>query len=449
MGKQLPKKWVSVSLKEITKNVKGKKPKIQSEVEFDGSVPYMDIKALEYNEIRQFADIESSKLFEEGDVAMVWDGARSGWVSKTNFGAIGSTLVAFKPIKINSNYLYYYLLEKYPFINSNARGVGIPHVDPTVLWSLDFPLPPLAEQNRIVAKLDVLFAQLETIKASMEKIPVLLKDFRQQVLTQAVTGKLTEEWRKGKELGEWKEVSITEITELNPKYSIEDETEVSFVPMANMNNGLFYKMILDTKKFREVKSGYKRFKNDDVLLAKITPCFENGKAGIASNLTNNFGCGSSEYYVFKCNSEILPYYLLMNFKRNEFLSEGAKNMSGSVGHKRVTKEFIENYTINLPSFNEQQEIVRRVESLFVKADTIEKQYKNLKEKIDTLPQALLHKAFKGELTEQLDSDGDARELLQQIQELKNTVIKTKKATTKKVKNYTENEGVLGMVAEGK
>ena len=75
---------------------------------------------------------------------------------------------------------------------------------------------------------------------------------------------------------------------------------------------------------------------------------------------------------------------------------------------------------------EQQEIVSRVESLFAKADAIEKQYETLKVKIDSLPQAILHKAFKGELTEQLDTDGDARELLKQIQELKEINIKSKK-----------------------
>jgi type I restriction enzyme S subunit len=85
--------------------------------------------------------------------------------------------------------------------------------------------------------------------------------------------------------------------------------------------------------------------------------------------------------------------------------------------------------------------------LFAKADAIEQQYKTLKASIDTLPQALLHKAFKGELSEQFDSDGDARELLKQIQELKKSAVKPKKATTKKVKNYHQEDGVLGMVAE--
>jgi type I restriction enzyme S subunit len=74
--------------------------------------------------------------------------------------------------------------------------------------------------------------------------------------------------------------------------------------------------------------------------------------------------------------------------------------------------------IGLPSLKEQQEIVSRVESLFAKADAIEKQYETLKSKIESLPQAILHKAFKGELTEQLDTDGDARELLREIEGLK-------------------------------
>ncbi len=76
------------------------------------------------------------------------------------------------------------------------------------MWNIDFPLPPLAEQERIVAKLDDLFERLDKIKASLDKIPVHLKNFRQQVLTQAVTGKLTEEWREGRDLGAWEEKKV-------------------------------------------------------------------------------------------------------------------------------------------------------------------------------------------------------------------------------------------------
>lgn len=119
---------------------------------------------------------------------------------------------------------------------------------------------------------------------------------------------------------------------------------------------------------------------------------------------------------------------------------------------KINQVVVMNTPINLPSDLEQEEIETRAESLFVKADAIEQQYKTLKAGIDTLPQALLHKAFKGELTDQLDSDGDAKELLEEIKALKDRtgkVIKSKvnKIANKKVKPYSETEEVLGMVAE--
>lgn len=463
MKKLLPKNWVEVSLKEVTNNRKGKKPNVQSEVEFEGSVPYMDIKALEYNKIRQYADIKSSKLFEEGDVAMVWDGARSGWVSKTNFGAIGSTLVAFNPILFNSNYLFYYLLEKYPFLNSNARGVGIPHVDPTVLWDLKFPLPPLLEQNRIVAKLDALFSQLETIKTSMANVPLLLKDFRQQVLTQAVTGKLTEQWRKGKKLKVWENVELNKVI---PKGGIFDgpfgsnlKTEdyidqgVRVVRLENIEHlgfiGNKETYVSDEKHQKLIRHNVVE---GDIIFSSFIS--ENIRACILPKLETKAIAKADCFCIRPDETIIDKKFLLYILVSNITYSQLTSHIHGAT-RPRINTTQLKTIRIPLVSLKEQEEIVRRVESLFAKADAIEQQYKSLKEKIDNLPQALLHKAFKGELTEQLDSDGDARELLQQIQELKGTTTKVGKSTklerlkefNRKIKSYRENDGVLGMVAE--
>lgn len=467
MGNKLPKRWVNVSLKDVTKNVKGKKPKIQSEIEFEGSIPYMDIKALEYNVIRQFADIESSKLFEEGDVAMVWDGARSGWVSKTNFGAIGSTLVAFKPIKLNSDYLFYYLLEKYPFINSNTRGVGIPHVDPTVLWALKFPLPPLSEQNRIVEKLDRLFAQLETIKTSMAKVPLLLKDFRQQVLKQAVTGKLTNKndiisvslsstITIGSLFEEaplnWKWVKLIDIAKLEsghtPRKSEEEYWINGNVPWISLQDiRAAHGKIINETKYMPNELGIK--KSSARLLPKGTVCF---CRDISVGYTTVMGKEMSTTQHFAnwiCGNSLNNMFLLYVFmSAKDFLIASGKGTTVGTIYMPALKEL----RILLPPLEEQLQIVRRVEKLFAKADAIEHQYKTLKAKIDTLPQAILHKAFKGELSEQLDTDGDARELLEEIKALKyatGKVLKSKttKKATKKVKSYPENDEVLGMVAE--
>ena len=445
MEKVLPKNWVYVSLQDVTRNIKGKKPKIQSELEFKGSIPYMDIKALEFNKIRQFADIESSKLFEEGDVAMVWDGARSGWVSKTNFGAIGSTLVAFKPIKINSNYLFYYLLEKYPYINSNARGVGIPHVDPTLLWSLKFPLPPLSEQNRIVEKLDRLFGQLEVIKISMEKIPFLLKNFRQQVLTQAVTGKLTEEWREGKELEGWKleklknicsRITVGFVGKTVDKYR---ETGIPFLRSQNIRAFRYDSknlMFIDSDFHTQIKKS--SISADDVAIVR------SGYPGTTCVIPKEIKIANcSDILVLTTKPEVLnPHFvaIFMNSQKGkEIVFEGKVGMAQQhFNTKKLQETFLP-----LPSISEQQEIVSRVESLFAKADAIEEKYKNLKTKIETLPQTILHKAFKGELSEQLETDGDARDLLDEIVALKNGG-KAKKAVAKK---YVQPDEVLRIVAE--
>ncbi len=428
MEKQLPKNWINVFLQDVTKNVKGKKPKIQSEVEFEGSVSYMDIKALEHNEIRQFADIESSKHFEEGDVAMVWDGARSGWVSKTNFGAIGSTLVAFKPILINSNYLFYYLLEKYPFINSNARGVGIPHVDPTVLWSLDFPLPPLAEQNRIVAKLDTLFAQLETIKTSMAKVPLLLKNFRQQVLTQAVTGKLTGVKTKVENLGGL----LSDVKYGTSKKSDYETEGIPIFRIPNINNGEISDedlkfSILDEKEEKQLK-----LKKGDILLIR-----SNGSVSIVGQSAiirdKHVGYSYAGYLIrLRCKEDLLPEYLNYSLKSNFLRLQIVEKARSTSGVNNINSQEIKDLEIMWCSPKEQQEIVSRVESLFAKADAIEKQYESLKAKIESLPQAILHKAFKGELTQQLESDGDARELLKEIEGLKAVSGKTLKSKKNKI-----------------
>jgi type I restriction enzyme S subunit len=506
MEKQLPKNWVEVSLKEVTNNRKGKKPNVQSEVEFEGSIPYMDIKALEHNIIRQYADIESSKLFEEGDIAMVWDGARSGWVSKTNMGAIGSTLVAFKPILFNSNYLYYYLLDKYPFINSNARGVGIPHVDPTVLWNLKFPLSPLVEQNRIVGKLDNMFNQLETIKSSMANIPLLLKDFRHQVLMQAVTGKLTEKWRNGRnledinsfkkkiddykhsiyesDLKKWKEKSLNKksnekiIKPSKPKNipKVEDwENEnnvkipndwlfVRFNDVTNKIGDIDHKMpkicpegipYLSTGNMKDINNlDFENAKkisivDYEVLSAKIKP--ERGDiifpryGTIGRNILIDFdkiflvsySCAIIKNFKELMSSKYIYFVSISQFTKFEISKHVVQTTQANIGIASIEK-----FLFPLCTLEEQNEIVKRVESLFAKADAIEQQYKSLKEKIDNLPQALLHKAFKGELTEQLDTDGDAKELLKAIADLKNIKVSKPKA-------YKVPKEKLRLVAEPK
>jgi type I restriction enzyme S subunit len=145
------------------------------------------------------------------------------------------------------------------------------------------------------------------------------------------------------------------------------------------------KIVIPTKErlLKEVSGSYTYFADNDVLLAKITPCFENGKLGIARNLKNGIGFGSSEYFVFRSNGELLPDYLYYFLSRDEFRQEASSLMSGAVGHKRVPKEYVENLQIPVPPLPEQRRIVKILDQVFeavakAKANA-EKNLKNARE----------------------------------------------------------------------
>jgi type I restriction enzyme S subunit len=121
---------------------------------------------------------------------------------------------------------------------------------------------------------------------------------------------------------------------------------------------------IQAKPLSAVVGGYTYFADGDVLLAKITPCFENGKLGIAEGLANGIGFGSSEYIVFRPDKTLSKEWLYYYLSRETFRVEGAARMSGAVGHKRVSKDFIESYPIPVPPLPEQQRIVGILDEAF-------------------------------------------------------------------------------------
>jgi type I restriction enzyme S subunit len=142
-------------------------------------------------------------------------------------------------------------------------------------------------------------------------------------------------------------------------------THVSFLPMEDMGIDVKYVQAKQTKPLSAVVGSYTYFADGDVLLAKITPCFENGKLGIADRLKNGIGFGSSEYLVFRPDRTVSKEWLYYYISRETFRVEGAARMSGTVGHKRISKEFIEDYPIPVPPLDEQKRIVGKLDGAFV------------------------------------------------------------------------------------
>lgn len=158
--------------------------------------------------------------------------------------------------------------------------------------------------------------------------------------------------------------------------------EVSFIPMDSLGtNGKIAKQQI--KNIDELRKGaYSYFRENDILLAKITPCMENGKCAIATDLKNGLGMGSSEFHVFRVDStQVLPAFLFGYLNRRKIRDAAQKNMTGASGHRRVPIEFYKNLEIKLPSMEEQKKICERV-------DVLEREMADLESSLPDLPNSI-------------------------------------------------------------
>jgi type I restriction enzyme M protein len=159
-------------------------------------------------------------------------------------------------------------------------------------------------------------------------------------------------------------IKLSEVCTVNPRKSqltAKPETRVSFVPMADLNERSISFQPNDEKQLSEVSASYTYFEDNDVLLAKVTPCFENGKAGVARGLLNGIGFGSSEFYVLRSNGQVLPEWIYFCVMHPLFREAAVQNMTGTGGLQRVPRDYVENFQIPLPPLEVQQEIVAEIE----------------------------------------------------------------------------------------
>jgi len=438
----LPKGWRSAVLRNIVSYKKGKKPKRLEKDLWQWAVPYIDIEAFEKGNIRRYADPDSSVLVNEGDVVVVWDGARCGHVGKVpKHGALGSTLMTIKPIMIDSDYLLRFLQLSYDTINSNPRGTGIPHVAPEIFWNLELPLAPLAEQKRIVAKVEELLARVNATREHLAKVKEILKRFRQSILAAACSGRLTEDWRKknpnvesasellqrikkGREKAK-KKYLLSQNDLEDVSFDIPDSwsfcffediapdrpnaikagpfgsslTKSFYVPYGykiygqeqvirgDVNYGDYY---IDEKKFLELKSC--AVKAGDLLISLV------GTIGKVLIIPDKYQKGIINPRLVKISlfteidrgyiSKYLNSVLAMNI-----LKKDAHGGTMEILNLKMLKKLM----IPLPPIREQQEIVRLVEKLFKLADTTENRLAGASDRAEKLIHAILAKAFRGEL----------------------------------------------------
>ena len=201
----------------------------------------------------------------------------------------------------------------------------------------------------------------------------------------------------------WKFVTILDACEVNPPKPSKDflpaDAPVTFVPMPAVDADLGAITNPQIKPYLEVRNGFTSFRDGDVIMAKITPCMENGKAAIIHGMKNGIGFGSTEFHVMRSRGKILPEYLYYYIRQESFRNEAESHFTGSVGQKRVPGDFIKQSVIPLPPLAEQLRIIARVEALLIHINVARNQLSRVPLLMKKFREAVLAAACSGRLTD--------------------------------------------------
>ena len=327
-----------------------------------------------------------------------------------------------------NEFLFYYLMspdfDSYANNTDNAKGVAYPAINDNKLYHALIPVPPKTEQERIVEKIKKVLPYIDKYGATYLKAESLNNDFsnrlKKSILQEAVQGKLvpqnpadepasvlleriraekerlTQEKKIKRDKHEsviyrrdnshyekldgiehciddeipfeipdsWAWIRMGALFAINPRNNISDDTIVGFIPMPLLKDGFNNNHTYEKREWKNIKSNYTHFANNDIIIAKITPCFQNRKSAVIHNLPARYGAGTTELHVLRDYTKILymPYFLMI-CKTHAFIQDGMKNFSGTAGQQRVGKDFISHYLVPVPPVNEQRSIVQKVNSI--------------------------------------------------------------------------------------
>ena len=211
----------------------------------------------------------------------------------------------------------------------------------------------------------------------------------------------------------WAVASVQEVFQINPKNISNENADAGFVPMASITDGFSDCFTHEIRPWKTIKNGFTHFADNDVAVAKISPCLENRKSFVVKKLPNGIGAGTTELFVFR-SSQIIPEYTLLFFKSDYFISSCVGTFNGVVGQQRASRNVIEVLVFPIPPKSEQYRIVQKVRTLFDVIDVIDNGKGALEESLARCKAKILELAIHGKLVPQDSSDEPAIELLRRI-----------------------------------
>lgn len=436
----IPKGWCLPNFDDVVLNVNGARKPVSLKIRegIKGEYPYYGATG-QIDSLNDFThEGEHILIGEDGanllskskDLAFIVSG--QFWV---NNHAHAVKCMAGMPAKFIASYINSLDLSNW------VSGSAQPKLTKGNLAKIPTVLPPLAEQKVIADKLDTLLTQVETTKARLERIPEILKTFRQSVLAAAVSGKLN--------AGDYQQAPVYKAlgdvgveVKTGPFGSALHKSEYisGGIPVINpmhISNGTIVasqQMTIPKAKYDELEAWH--LKIGDVVVGRRG---EMGRAAVV-NYKGEMLCGTGSM-ILRTPKNSLPKYLEIILRSPLAVEYFTSNSVGST-MVNLNQKIIKSLQVHFPSQEEQTEIVRRVEKLFAYADKVEAQVKTAQARVNQLTQSILAKAFRGELTanwraanpELISGENSAEALLVIIKNERAKLSQTKKGRGKSVEN---------------
>ena len=410
---EIPDSWEWVTLGEICSFLsRGKSPKYSEERKYpvfaqkcnlyDGDISLEKARFLDPNTLSRWSD--EYKL-RDGDVL----------INSTGTGTVGRTRLFHSDVlgvypfvvpdshvsvvrtldEIDSKFVLAFLSSDYgqTYMEDNLAGsTNQKELYIGIVENMQFPLPPKEEQNRISSEIEKWATQINVLDVDKGELQGTIDFVKSKILNLAIHGKLVPQDSNDEPAldllkrinpsfvpcdnahyenvpSNWTVCMVKDVFRINPKTKASDNIDAGFVPMSNIQDSFKNSISFEPRTWGSIKKGYTHFEDGDIVVAKISPCLENRKSAVIDGLPNGIGAGTTELNVFR-SDYVHPLYGLFFFKSDYFISQCIGTFNGVVGQQRVSTKTIEDIALPVPPRSEQEQIINKVNELFLVLDNI-------------------------------------------------------------------------------
>ena len=381
----------------------------------NGEHPYLEAKFL--RGLKKPKIVSAGKFINKSSKVILVDGENSGEVFDIFVdGYMGSTfrLLCFSEI-VYEQYCRYFIITNKEIYSKSKKGSAIPHLNKELFFNMPFPLPPLTEQQRIVERIESLFAKLDEAKEKLQNVLDGFETRKAAILHKAFTGELTANWRKqhGVSMDSWEEKKLGDVADTQYGYTESASSEAigpKFLRITDIQNGIVNWDKVPYCRISEEELEKYKLSIEDIVIART-----GATTGKSYLIKDNILSVFASYLIrLKLKTKDVLSNFIYQFMQSQLYWTQITDFSKGIAQPGVNAQKLKKIKLSLPTLPEQTEIVRIIDDLLAKEQQAKELAENALAKIDLIKKSILARAFRGELGTNNPADEPAVELLKRV-----------------------------------